>query len=562
MPNPGSGYRMYVGGTILVLQLAVPLFSLILFWWRRKHHPIKRSGRPKVAFVLMYIACIYSSPGAIVEADGWDHMSCLVYKLSAMCYPPLFITPVLVSQIQHYRGARIHAKMAHHAASKSMKRREKGIFESLVSELKVERRNLRRNTVLMYIIILVLYGSTVTIFLMHNKISLQRFTHIDYKNIETCLVSKEIFAINIVYSILALLIIALIVYYNKRENLQDDFGIHREYLYVVIICATTIPIFSFLHEIPDPPLYIDSFDPSLCFTTSMVASYCVLVLWPAIRTFKQTNKRESTHRLSVEHTDLNEVLNSNLYFIFIEHLKLEFSVENCLFWKEVETLKHDFEGGNVDNTVVAVKVDKAKQDSFKARKQQLGIRTNSSGEGMGSSDRSSGADMVPLDVAMDIYDMFIKQGAPMEVNISSKTKERITAALQQDEGHMRDTLDGVNLGGELETVPLGVFDDAQAEVFRLMESDSLPRFKQGKLFKNYVEAMATHVNGPHAIATGGALGIEMAKRLGGGGCGHGGGNQGLAGESKGAHVVHRPHEPVKGKGGAEDGGGGMPRNIV
>lgn len=45
------------------------------------------------------------------------------------------------------------------------------------------------------------------------------------------------------------------------------------------------------------------------------------------------------------------------------------------------------------------------------------------------------------------------------------------------------------LGAGVEHVDLDIFDDAQAEIFRLMESDSLPRFKHGKLFKTYVEAM-------------------------------------------------------------------------
>ena len=47
----------------------------------------------------------------------------------------------------------------------------------------------------------------------------------------------------------------------------------------------------------------------------------------------------------------------------------------------------------------------------------------------------------------------------------------------------------------METVSDTIFDEAQAQVFRLMETDSLPRFKQSKIFRQYVEAMAEGTGG-------------------------------------------------------------------
>ena len=41
-------------------------------------------------------------------------------------------------------------------------------------------------------------------------------------------------------------------------------------------------------------------------------------------------------------------MNSNLYFLFLEHLKGEFSVENIMFWKHVDELKRDYGGGGED----------------------------------------------------------------------------------------------------------------------------------------------------------------------------------------------------------------------
>lgn len=88
---------------------------------------------------------------------------------------------------------------------------------------------------------------------------------------------------------------------------------------------------------------------------------------------------------------------------------------------------------------------------------------------------------LPVDVCKDIVDMFVKDGAAMEVNISSKVREKILQDLSINND--RATQDGVALGGDVESVSADIFDEAQEQVFRLMETDSLPRFKQGKLFK-------------------------------------------------------------------------------
>jgi hypothetical protein len=116
---------------------------------------------------------------------------------------------------------------------------------------------------------------------------------------------------------------------------------------LVIIAFAFIPVYLTLELLPrltdDGKKLIDNdFDPSLIFVSTMVAMYSCIVLWPALRTFRRRNKTLGLARLSLEHTDLNTVLSSSLYFLFVEHLKSEFSVENCLFWKEVEQLKVDY----------------------------------------------------------------------------------------------------------------------------------------------------------------------------------------------------------------------------
>ena len=356
---------------------------------------------------------------------------------------------------------------------------------------------------------------------------------------------------------------------------QDDYGVNREYKYAVIIAVAFIPVYLCLAVLPSPKLHVDVFDPSLIFIATMVTVFCCLVTWPAVRTFRTHNKDfGALNRLSVEHTDLHEVLNSNLYFLFIEHLKSEFSVENCLFWKEVEQLKTEYgPSSNPNNDSLTFS-----HATRLARSASAGIRKSSGSTAF--ADRN----VYPIDVCKDIVDMFVKDGAAMEVrasgakvyaarpaktngltdrpriltpyvlaqvNISSKVKEKILMDLHYEEleaAQERETADGVALGGDIETVSAKIFEEAQAQIFRLMETDSLPRFKKGKLFKNYTEAMAEgrggglngkgeskDIKGSGKQKGDSAHGIELAKVMGAsaranGSNGGRGGNRGSVGK--------------------------------
>ena len=92
----------------------------------------------------------------------------------------------------------------------------------------------------------------------------------------------------------------------------------------------------------------------------------------------------------------------------------------------------------------------------------------------------------------------------MEVNISADLRGEVENKLgietpedsRKKVGSQASTsMTDVIMGGEQENVPLDVFDEAQAAVFKLMESDSLPRFKNGKIFRGYVDAMTADKRG-------------------------------------------------------------------
>ena len=96
-------------------------------------------------------------------------------------------------------------------------------------------------------------------------------------------------------------------------QLQDDFGINKEYKIVLIFGLVSIPIHGVLAMVPmiDHTIMQDIscgvMDPSIIFIVTMIMTIGIMVTWPALRTFKGKHTGAGLTRLSVEHTDLNEV---------------------------------------------------------------------------------------------------------------------------------------------------------------------------------------------------------------------------------------------------------------
>jgi len=448
----------------------------------------------------MWVGLLCCFPTLVVEAFGWDHVSCMIWRIFEIAYPPLFTVPLLVSVYQHFKESRIHAKMASHAANNTMSpKRSKNTFSELVSSLKEERNHLRRNIFISYMVIMLLYGVLMLVLVLEEekRDPLESFLE-PASNEEGCYLQVGFSISGFCLAMLGLAVMGSTVYFTHKEKLQDDFGINKEYKIVLVFALITIPTYAILTMAPvltPGILYQDMscgvIDPSIIFIVTMVFVIGVLVTWPALRTFKGEHAGAGLTRLSVEHTDLNEVLNSNLYIIFLEHLKGEFSVENCVFWKHVEELKRDYGGGGDDG------LEEGEGGVPETLKKS--VRRGKSFGG--------GKNQVPIEAALEVYSMYIKQGSPMEINISSALREDIQSKLgiEANQGSRkklnssaRMSTSDVMLGAEAEHVALDVFDEAQATVFKLMQSDSLPRFKNGKIFQGYVEAMTADKRGGEA----------------------------------------------------------------
>lgn len=115
--------------------------------------------------------------------------------------------------------------------------------------------------------------------------------------------------------------------------------------------------------------------------------------------------------------------------LLLEHMKTELSEEILLFVDEVDQWKANY------NKPVITAEDRTNEQKAKR-----------------------------------IYTLFIIKGAPMEINISAKTKEAFVSNLS----HIK--------------VDQTIFDDAESEVRDMLRDDILPRFLASKRFRRYQKA--------------------------------------------------------------------------
>lgn len=534
MPVAGEGYRRTLGNLALFITTILPTFSLLLYTLRsRTSSHIKRSTRSLLPLFLMYLSVLCTIPFSLIERDPYNDVSCLVYKLCAILHIPLWTTPLIGSQLHFFREARIHAKLAsvanevmNHNPSDSTSsapstpptpaspfsatlthnplRRNKATFDHLLDALKRERRNLRKNLITTYSACLAVYGITFLVFFISNSNGLSdMFSHGgDISNTNTnddsspfyihCTLNRGIFFLDLAYGFIGQIATGMFVYYFRKGKLKDEYGVGDEFKMVFIVAVLCLIIYVILLISPgsEGNVWDDTFDPHLVVILGMNVSFSILTLRPALSTFKlfdnlflgkklkrQNGGQELTHHEDINNQTLRGVLNSNTFPIFVEHLKCEFSVENVLFWKTIENLK-----------IAQRKYGHSRQPKH-----------------------------LEVGVATDIYETFIIRGADMEVNISDEVRSKIFQILILEEdgsGVPRPSTaydrngSGLQLGDENNMraltglrasslkrqtphidVPITIFDEAQNEIFELMERDSLPRFKQSKILKNYLSAM-------------------------------------------------------------------------
>jgi hypothetical protein len=151
-----------------------------------------------------------------------------------------------------------------------------------------------------------------------------------------------------------------------------------------------------------------------------------ILVWPVAMSFQTPVTRYRPNQES-----LRDILQSEYGFnCFQQFLVTEFNVENLLFYKRV----HEY------------------QQQFAARPRPINAHT-----------------------ALLIYSEFITSNAPFQINLPSHITRNITATIEQ----VKANLNSADI--------FSVYDEAVANVYRLMETDVLPRFKKNDLYHEYLE---------------------------------------------------------------------------
>jgi len=154
--------------------------------------------------------------------------------------------------------------------------------------------------------------------------------------------------------------------------------------------------------------------------------------------------------------------------LFRNFLETEHAEENMVFWEAVDSFEGKYKPGDQSMEVVL------EQDSTKTLPQ--------------------------YEEAKNIWDSYLKVGAELQVNISSKMRQNIQKMISMC-GKWTDGIDVVNDGTTtrkmLETSceylrSRTVFNEAKQEIYRLMVRDSYPRFKKSDPFIVFIKEIGLY----------------------------------------------------------------------
>jgi hypothetical protein len=160
-------------------------------------------------------------------------------------------------------------------------------------------------------------------------------------------------------------------------------------------------------------------------------------------------------------SNLADIINSKIgYMAFVEFLKSEFSEENILFWREVQTFVNKCQALLRNNKLDSSDMNRLLETKILNREI--------------ASDLSK--------TAISIFELYCKRGAPAQVNISDTVLHELTTQL-------------ANLNAERAEVVLdkisNLFDSVKSQVFELMDKDSFARFRQSPLYNQLRTRMIT-----------------------------------------------------------------------
>ncbi len=160
-------------------------------------------------------------------------------------------------------------------------------------------------------------------------------------------------------------------------------------------------------------------------------------------------------------SNLADIINSKIgYNAFVQFLKSEFSEENILFWREVQTFVN--------------KCQSLKQ-GFSLEEKDMNAQLAAK-----MVNREVAAEL--CNTAIQIFENYCKRGAPAQINISDTVLQELSTQLSNLKADRAETvLDKIS----------NLFDSVKGQVFELMDKDSFARFRQSPLYNQLRSRMVT-----------------------------------------------------------------------
>jgi hypothetical protein len=217
----------------------------------------------------------------------------------------------------------------------------------------------------------------------------------------------------------------------------------------------------------------DTYDAYFCssfipLTIGVIFAYAL----PLYRTYVQPAAKSGPSRVS----NLKELLTfEEGYRSFLEFVRLEFSAENLVFYTVVESYRD--QAGARDRTVsrANMAVLPASVKAYEALSHIAGSDESLPEVANQIQDEESRAAI--KEAATFIYNKFISEDAAMQVNLPEYVRIPLRQLFAKPPITITD-----------DQLPC-VFDEAQKEIFRLMENDTFTRYKRSELFSKLTAQM-------------------------------------------------------------------------
>jgi len=248
-----------------------------------------------------------------------------------------------------------------------------------------------------------------------------------------------------------------ITYYKLHNRYGDVYQMKTEHKICLLCSSIIFIIYGILQALDYNVAQI-----GIAFVTCLHVVFILGTVYPYYLSIQEIKLLQANTKTSSD-LSLREIINHpDLVKEFAHYLESEFSSENLLFWNEVANYKKNYF------------FEKQEADEGEGKKEE----TNKSYTEIWSEIER-------------IFLTYIKEGAPYQVNLPFAMSQQVEFYINQKTGEnlspQQSSIDGKDKEIEYFLSPSQVLNEAQDEIYRLLASDPLQRFKRTEGYLKFTE---------------------------------------------------------------------------